>query len=334
MLKICETDLFGTGKPEITLETPHLNAVISPHMGGRVVDVKAGDKQFLYATYPEARVSGYYREFGGIDEFLDRPPGMLWRMAWQSRIEENVVNLSVKKQPIFLEKRISLDETMPAVRMEYSLLNTGPNLVRHAFGIHAEICLDGDIAANRFHVPTEKGMLSGGCEQIKKRYVRPSQGWCASTGKNSLIAMLFPDKLLDGVEAYYPEVGTHLNLSPLIYYIGLAPGKEARFTCAMYFGEGDADFAAELWKKYADGLLSQYVSVSKDRLEMAAEFEAPEIAQMPEGDEKSEERQWLVERMNELEKHKEQRMEILHLLRDKQINAAEAIRRLKGGKAV
>ena len=208
------------------------------------------------------------------------------------------------------------------------------HLVRHAFGIHAEICLDADIAADRLHIPTENGMISGGYEQIKKRYVRPSQGWCASTGKNSLIAMLFPDKLLDGVEVYYPEVGTHLNLSPLIYYIGLAPGKEARFTCAMYFGEGDADFAAELWKNCADGLLSQYVSVSGDRLEMAAEFEAPEMAQMPEGDEKSEERRWLIERMNELEKHKEERMEVLRLLRDKQINLAEAIRRLKGGKAV
>lgn len=199
MTRIHETDLYGTGKTEITLESSHLRVIISPHLGGRIVDVKSGDKQFLYVTYPEGRVSGYYREFGGIEEFLDRPPGMLWRIVWQHRIEEHGVNLCVKKGHIFLEKRISLDETIPIMKIEYSLLNLGTNLVKHCLGIRPEICLDSDIAANRFHIPTAKGILSGGCEQTKKRYVRPSQGWCAGTGKNSLMAMIFPDKLLDGI---------------------------------------------------------------------------------------------------------------------------------------
>jgi hypothetical protein len=43
----------------------------------------------------------------------------------------------------------------------------------------------------------------------------------------------------------------------------------------------------------------------------------------------SEERQWLIERMNQLEEHKAERMEILRLLHEKQISATEAIESLR-----
>jgi len=332
MTRIYESDLYGTGKSEILLENSCLKVIISPHLGGRVVNVSAGERQFLYSTYPEGGASELYTEFGGIEEFLERPPGILWRSAWQSRIEENRVNLCFKQEHIFVEKRISLDESLPVVEIEYSLLNVGPNLLKRAFGIHSEICLDNDASASRYHIPVKEGILSGGREQTRKRYVHPSQGWCAATGRESLVAMLFPDKLLDGVEVHYPKAGTHLSLSPLIYYVGLAPGKEARFTCAIHFGEGNAGLAAELWKEHYDKLPGQYISAPKDRLEMAKSFENPKDEQMPAGAEDSEESQLLLEKMSRFEEHKSERMEILHLLREKQITAAEAIERFRSMK--
>ena len=228
-----------------------------------------------------------------------------------------------------MEKRISLDESLPVVKIEYLLLNVGPNLLKRAFGIHPEICLDNDTLSNRYHIRGKEGILSGGREQIRKRYVGPSQGWCAATGKESLVAMLFPEKLLDGVEVYYPKAGTHLSLSPLIYYVGLAPCKEAQFTCVIYFGEGDADLAAELWKEHCDELPGQYTSAPKDRLEMARSFGNPEGEQMPVGAEDSKERRLLLEKMSRFEEHKSELMEILHLLREKQITAAEAVERFR-----
>lgn len=329
MAKVFESDLYGTGKSEIVLENPCLKAIISPHLGGRIVNVSAGEKQFLHSTYPGGGASELYTESGGIEEFLERPPGVLWRSAWRPRIDEDRVNLCFKQEHIFVEKRISLDESLPVVKIEYSLLNVGPNLLKRAFGIHSEICLDDDASASRYHVPVKEGILSGGREQTRKRYVRPSQGWCAATGQESLIAMVFPEKLLDGVEVYYPKAGTHLSLSPLIYYVGLAPGKEARFTCAMYFGKGDANLAAKLWKEHCDRLPGQYISAPKDRLEMAKSFENPEGEQMPAGTEDSEERQLLLEKMSRIEEYKSERMEILRLLREKQITTAEAVERFR-----
>ena len=329
MTTIGEADLYGTGKSEVVLENSHLKVIISPHLGGRIVDVKADGGQFLYTTYPEGYPAGFYSEYGGIEEFLERPPGYLWGQAWKHEIEADGVSLCIERDNIFLEKRISLDENMPIVKVEYSILNIGPNLVKPAFGIHPEICIGNDAASNHYHVPTGKGIFSGGCEQTKKRYVRPAQGWCAGTGEKSLVAMLFPDKLLDGVEVYYPDTGTHLNLSPLIYYVGLSPGKEARFTCAMYFGEGNADTAVELWAEYADKLPSQYGSVPEDRLEAARNFEAPEGIEIETGAEESEERQMLLEKMEKLAERKDERMEILNLLREKQISAAEAVKRFE-----
>ncbi|MFC1714715.1 hypothetical protein ACFL6S_13700 [Candidatus Poribacteria bacterium] len=329
MTKISEADLYGTGKSEVALENSHLKVIVSPHLGGRIVDVKSDAGQFLYTTYPEGNPSGFYSEYGGIEEFLDRPPGYLWRQAWQHKIESDEVSLCIKRDNIFLEKRVSLDEAAPIVKIEYSILNTGPNLIRPAFGIHPEICIGNDAALNNYHIPTGQDILSGGCEQTKKRYVHPSQGWCACTGEKSLVAMLFPDKLLDGVEVHYSPNDTHLNLSPLIYYVGLSPGNEARFTCAMYFGEGNVDSALELWKEYAGKLPSSYGSVSEDRLEMARNFEAPKGMDIEMGTAESVERQLLLEKMERLAEQKDERMEILNLLREKQISAAEAVKRFK-----
>ena len=329
MARVSESELYGTGKSEIILENSCLKVIISPHLGGRIVNVSAGERHFLHSTYPEGRASELYTGFGGIEEFLERPPGVLWRSAWQSQIDGDTVNLCVKREHIFVEKRIYLDESLPVVKIEYSLLNVGPNLTKHAFGIYSEICLDSDTSSNRYHIPVKEGILSGGREQTRKRYVRPSQGWCAATGRESLIAMLFPDKLLDGVEVHYPKACTHLSLSPLIYYVGLAPGKEARFTCAIHFGEGNADLAAEFWKEHYDKLPGQYISAPKDRLEMAKSFENPKDEQMPAGAEDSEERQLLLEKMSRFEEHKNKRMEILRLLREKQITAAEAVERFR-----
>ena len=96
MARVYESDLYGTGKSEIILENSCLKVIISPHLGGRIVSASAGEKQFLHSTYPEGRGSEFHTEFGGIEEFLERPPGVLWRSAWQSRIDEDRVSLQVQ----------------------------------------------------------------------------------------------------------------------------------------------------------------------------------------------------------------------------------------------
>jgi hypothetical protein len=315
--------VYETGKSEIALDNSILEVTISPNIGGRIVSVKECGKQFLYTIYPEDGSSEY--EVGGIKEFIERPPGSLRRTPWQSKIEGNIVTLCIKAQNIFLEKRVSLDDTTPIVRIEYSLLNIGPNFVRHAFGVSSEICLDDDIVLNRYHIPTGKGILSGGCEQIKKRYVHPSQGWCAAVGERSLVAMLFPDDLLDGVEICYPKTNRCLSLSPLIYYAGISPGWEVQFACMIHFGEGDENTAVEFWEGHVSDLYKRYVKASGHRLEMAKVFEASKVASM--SDEISKERQLLLSTFDSLERYKAERMNILSLVRDKQISTAEAIER-------
>jgi len=96
----------------------------------------------------------------------------------------------------------------------------------------------------------------------------------------------------------------------------------------MYFGEGNVDSAVELWEEYADKLPREYISATEDRLRMASSFEPPEGVKIATDSEESEERQHLLERMEELAKRKDERMEILNMLREEHIDAAEALRRL------
>ena len=74
-----------------------------------------------------------------------------------------------------------------------------------------------------------------------KKFVSPGTSWGAVTYDGMAFGMLFPPGVIDNLEIYYPRIGTHFVIQPLIYGVGLSPNRRASFVSMFYFGEGDVD---------------------------------------------------------------------------------------------
>jgi len=113
-------------------------------------------------------------------------------------------------------------------------------------------------------------VLSGGFTELGfKEFITPGEGWGAvtcngpdSSGlRNMVFGMLFPPRVIDSIEIYYPRIGTHFVLQPLIYGVGLSPNRRASFTSMFYFGEGDVDTIRELYERKGEDLTMSYVPI-------------------------------------------------------------------------
>lgn len=264
MTKIYEADRLNAGTPQLILENKHMSVLLQPEIGGRILDVEANDFPFLHRTYPKSVQFGAYTEYGGIEECIGSPlRNQLWKAPWRIEKGTGDVTLSVISPTRFgrvlLSKTLSLEPNAPILRVEYSFTNFDQQFNKFTFGIHPELCLGNALKNNTYHLPLDDQLLSGGFTALGfKKFVTPSAGWGAVTYDGMAFGMLFPPGLIDNLEIYYPRIGTHFVIQPLIYGVGLSPNRRASFVSMFYFGEGDMDTIRDLYTSKIDELTMNY----------------------------------------------------------------------------
>ena len=264
MTKIYEADKLNAGNPQLILKNKHISVLLQPEIGGRILDVEMNDFPFLHRTYPKSVQFGAYTEYGGIEECIGSPlRNQLWKAPWRIEKGTGEVTLSVISPTQFgrvlLSKTLSLEPNAPILRVEYSFTNFDPQFNKFTFGIHPELCLGNALKNNTYYLPLEDQLLSGGFTEFGfKKFVTPGAGWGAVTYDGMAFGMLFPPGVIDNLEIYYPRIGTHFVIQPLIYGVGLSPNRRASFVSMFYFGEGDVDTVRDLYTSKIDELTMNY----------------------------------------------------------------------------
>ncbi len=264
MTRIYETDKLNAGEPQLILENDHISVLLQPEIGGRILDVETRDFPFLHRTYPKPVQFGRYTEYGGIEECIGSPlTNRLWKTPWRIEKGTEDVTLSVISPTRFgrvlLSKTLSLESNTPILRVEYSFTNFDQQFNKFTFGIHPELCLGNALKHNTYYLPLDNQILSSGFTELGfKKFITPSAGWGAATYDGMAFGMLFPPGVIDSIEIYYPRIGTHFVIQPLIYGVGLSPNRRASFVSMFYFGEGDVDTIRELYASKLDALMMSY----------------------------------------------------------------------------
>ena len=264
MTKIYEADRLNAGTPQLILENKHISVLLQPEIGGRILDVEMNDFPFLHRTYPKSVQFGAYTEYGGIEECIGSPlRNQLWKAPWRIEKGTGDVTLSVISPTQFgrvlLSKTLSLEPDAPILRVEYSFTNFDQQFNKFTFGIHPELCLGNALKNNTYYLPLDDQLLSGGFTELGfKKFVTPSAGWGAVTHDGMAFGMLFPPGVIDNLEIYYPRIGTHFVIQPLIYGVGLSPNRRASFVSMFYFGKGDVDTIRDLYTSKIDELTMSY----------------------------------------------------------------------------
>ena len=264
MTKIYETDKLNAGSPQLVLENKHISVLLQPEIGGRILDVETKDFPFLHRTYPKSVQFGSYTEYGGIEECIGSPlRNRLWKAPWRIEKGTGDVTLSVISPTRFgrvlLSKTLSLEPNAPILKVEYSFTNFDQQFNKFTFGIHPELCLGNALKNNTYYLPLDDHLLSGEFTELGfKKFVTPGAGWGAVTCDGMAFGMLFPPGVIDSVEIYYPRIGTHFVIQPMIYGVGLSPNRRASFVSMFYFGEGDVDTVRDLYASKIDELTMSY----------------------------------------------------------------------------
>lgn len=264
MTRIYEADKLNAGKPQLILENKHISVLLQPEIGGRILDVETNGFPFLHRTYPKSVQFGSYTEYGGIEECIGSPlRNQLWKTPWRIEKGTGDVTLSVISPTRFgrvlLSKTLSLEPTVPILKVEYSFTNFDQQFNKFTFGIHPELCLGNALKNNTYYLPLDDQLLSDGFTALGfKKFVTPSAGWGAVTHDGMAFGMLFPPGVIDNLEIYYPRIGTHFVIQPLIYGVGLSPNRRASFVSMFYFGEGDANTIQDLYTSKIDELTMNY----------------------------------------------------------------------------
>jgi hypothetical protein len=285
-MKVYEGKPLGGESRQLILENRRMRVLILPEIGGRIIDIEAGGFRYLHRTYPDPLRFGPYIEYGGIEECIGKAPGMLWNSPWRVERGESDVTLSsisaTSFSRVLVEKRIQLDEELPILRIRYSLINIQPKFNKFTFGIHPEINLGGKLGENSFFIPSVTGIVTGkGMSPGYKRFIEPSEGWYAISYDDRIIGMLFPDDVIDMVELYYPRVGTHMVLQPLIYGVGLSPNRRASFTCLIYAGEGDINLIRSIRARRKEELIASYEPIEPLKMRELEEREFLRVEPRP-----------------------------------------------------
>ena len=265
---IFHEDRLNAGQPQLIVENELMSVMLLPELGGRILDIQTEGFTFLHRTYPQSVQFGAYIEHGGIEECVGKAPGTLWNTPWRVKeIVNGVILSTISSTPfskVLLQKRITLDDAEPVLQVEYSFVNIDPKFNKFTFGIHPELCLGDDFRENEYHIPFEDGILSGKFLEVGfKQFVTPAEGWCAATYNGRAYAKLFPTDVIDCLEIYYPRIGTHFVLQPLIWGVGLSPNRKASFTSLTYAGDGDLQTIQDLYERKKDELVSNYVPIEQ-----------------------------------------------------------------------
>jgi len=265
---IFHEDRLNAGQPQLIVENELMSVILLPELGGRILDIQTEGFTFLHRTYPQSVQFGAYIEHGGIEECVGKAPGTLWNTPWRVKeIMNGVILSTISSTPfskVLLQKRITLDDAEPVLQVEYSFINIDPKFNKFTFGIHPELCLGDDFRENEYHIPIDDGILSGQFVEVGfKQFVTPAEGWCTTTYNGRAYAKLFPTDVIDCLEIYYPRIGTHFVLQPLIWGVGLSPNRRASFTSLTYAGDGDLQTIQDLYERKKDELVFSYVPIEQ-----------------------------------------------------------------------
>ncbi len=243
----------------ITLERGAVRARIAPDKGGRILELSYEAVNALHNLYPEGYNFGPYTEYGGIEEHVGGAPGALWGVPWDAQTEGERITLSAWSNQTLVQKTISLVGDPILLRVEYELSNYSASFARFTFGIHPELTLGGDHRSLKYAVTLAEGLEEGRYTEAGfRKSLTPSEGWSALTYNDRLFAQMLPPGVMDRLEIYIPKVDTHLVLQPVVYGVGLSPGKATRFTYLAYHGPGDVATARELYAESLPKLTQEY----------------------------------------------------------------------------
>lgn len=286
MSEIHEEDILNAGKNQLIISNDKSKVVIVPELGGRIIDFQDGETSFLHKTYPEGVSFGPYTEYGGIEECIGGAPGTLWGVDWVWEEQNGGVLLQARSKHILVHKLISLDETEPVIKIDYSFFSFGDTFTKFTFGVHPEVNIGEALEENQYHVPTGGELLNGGyAEPGFKAKMPPSEGWCAVTHDGKVLGQMFPEGVVDVVTLYYPKVNTHMILQPIIFGVGVSPEMCAGFTYMLYMGDGDAEKVREIRAQRDAELTTKYepfdmAEVSEDLLAELEERAGKAAAEM------------------------------------------------------
>lgn len=191
-----------------------------------------------------------------FSEFVGTPyqsPGTVHRC----RNEDESLAVVSKWGPIWMEKRLSRPYDEPILKAEYSFYNSGPVMIRPAFGLRLQCPA---ALVNEWCIPSEGGLRSGSpATQNELRYIRPEKPWLVITLENRRVVVVFPKAVMDAAEISSED--GQFSLTPLIYYVGLLPGYEAGFSCLLHLDATNRDE----WKTVSDALYSTSGPITPER---------------------------------------------------------------------
>ena len=252
-------DIYGSGKSQVALENEQVKVIVAPELGGRIVQLRfEGNVDFLYRLYPKGRRFGQYLEYGGIEDSVGPWPGLSYRARYDFKLAKDdqaaacSLRLDLRREPIRIEKRISLERGSSTVRVEHTLINKARDTRTVSWSNHPELALGGTPSGNYSYVPTETGV-----EEIKyypsfsKIVLRPNEGWCAATNvaRNVVFGQIFPQPPIDKIGAY--QAKTHHTLELMAEEVTLPPQEEVSFSILYHVGRGGYDIIREKYKEFS-----------------------------------------------------------------------------------
>jgi hypothetical protein len=306
---------MATDRPEereTRLESQVLRVAVSPSGGEITVQVQ------------ETYASLWNGEPIRLSERVGSPPEELALQDWEMGLDAEGVTATIAWRSLWIERRISLNSELPQLQIEYAFLNAAPIFVRPAFGLRLGVPAPGGVA---WHVPAEGYVRSEPFAEsrVKKRYLWPASPWCCITRGDAGIAALFPEGVLDAVEVRTEGGDAPVSLTPLVYYIGLSPGCEARLTCALAFGIALPDGVTELLARQPASLRAEYGPASSERRLQAEEAVRRSDAAPSINTEALRIGRTLRERAERLSAGRTERLELLSRLERGELSVEEAI---------
>jgi hypothetical protein len=263
-----------------------------------------------------------------LGDRVGSPPEDLAFQHWETRVDADGVTATIAWQSLWIEKRLCLATDAPRLEIEYAFLNTAPIFVRPAFGLRLLLPTHPDVA---WHVPAEGGVRSErfAGSSVRKRYLWPAAPWCGISLGGNGVAALFPEGVLDAVEIRTEgRHGLH-SLTPLVYYLGLSPGCEARVTCALAFGVPLHDGIAPLLAAPTKPLRADYEPAPAERRSRAEEMARKSDAAPSINTEAVRTCRTLRERAEQLRAGRKERLELLSRLEEGEVSVEEALAHLQ-----
>jgi hypothetical protein len=302
---------------ELRLERDGLTVSIAPSRTGEtILQAREGPDAFW--------TGGPLR----LRERVGSPPEDLGLQEWETRADQDGVTSTIAWRSLWLERRVSLHAEAPRLELEYAFLNTAPIFIRPAFGLRLLIPAPAEAA---WYVPTTDGVRAEKFESGRagKRYLRPGVPWCGVTAGGKGVALLFPEGVVDAVEVESGGSQGLFSLTPLVYYVGLNPGFEAKLTAVLAVDVALPEGAAELLAAPTHPLRAAYGPASPERRSRAAEAAVAGGDAPPVNTEALRACQALRERAERLSATKGERLALLAQLAKAKVSVEEVLAELR-----